>query len=518
VALATAAFHAAHRYLDKGQAAFLYLPVVIGVAVRFGFGPAVLGAFLSFLCWDFFFLPPYHTFIVRYRGDWISLAIFLIAAMTTAQLASQGRLQAQKARAREAEIATLFQASEAVSRELRGAEVLKALTAQLRTLCHTSRCLIYRPGSAAASHLVGDTSTLGGLSAGERAEIERLAAAVAEHGGVVGLGPDRHLWAKAVLQTAQGDKPDDGDVSALGVYVPLHASEGVVGVLHVGPREDGKTYSAVEERLILTLANHAATVIARDALSEAAAEAEALRKADQLKDALLSLVSHELKTPLAAIKASVTALLQPGGVWDAERRTETLHAVDQETDRLTTLVSNLLDLSRLESGSWQPTRDWCDPADLIGTAIDHLRPAAAARVHLTLGPDLPLIRVDHTQISLVLSNLLDNAAKYAGSDCPIDVDVQASYNVHEEGASGVTFVVRDYGPGIAAGEELVIFDRFVRGTQTGDRRPPGTGLGLALSKALVTAHGGNIRAVNAIENGGVAGASFAVTLPVEDVS
>ena len=153
-----------------------------------------------------------------------------------------------------------------------------------------------------------------------------------------------------------------------------------MGVLHVGPRVDGQPFSAMDERLILTLANHAAVVIARDALADQAAQAQALREADALKDSLLSLVSHELRTPLAAIKASASGLLQPDGVWEDAARQEALAAINQEADRLTGLVSNLLDLSRLEAGAWRPHKDWCDLAEVAGTALDRLSDAEAARV------------------------------------------------------------------------------------------------------------------------------------------
>ncbi len=144
VAFATACFWLLRHALDKGQASLLYLPVVLACAVRFGFGPAVLGAFLSFLCWDFFFLPPFYKFTVADPKDWLSLFVFLLAAVVTARLAAQARAQTRLALAREAEIVTLFQAGETISREVRADRLLAALTEQLRTLCHATRCLALR--------------------------------------------------------------------------------------------------------------------------------------------------------------------------------------------------------------------------------------------------------------------------------------------------------------------------------------------------------------------------------------
>ncbi len=300
---------------------------------------------------------------------------------------------------------------------------------------------------------------------------------------MIGFGSSRHLWAKALSETeapllAPGSP-------ALGVYVPLRAADALVGILHVGPRDDGRPYSAWEERLILTLANHAAVVIARDLLAEQAAEAAALREADTLKDALLSLVSHELRTPLAAIKASASGLLQTEAAWSEAQRQEALAAINSEADRLSGVVGNLLDLSRLEAGAWQPRKDWCDLAEVAGTALDRLPAAEAARVEMDAAPDLPLIQADYTQIALVLTNLLENAVKYTPAGSPIHLGIQPAHDGQNEQPSGITVRVRDFGAGIAPGEEERLFERFYRSPRHQGGSIHGTGLGLALCQAIV---------------------------------
>lgn len=489
ISAATAVFWLARLYLDKGQASLLYLPVVIACAVRFGFGPAVLGACLSFLCWDFFFLPPFDTFVVADPKDWISLFVFLLAAVTTAQLASQARLQTQQAQARETEIAALFQASEALSQEVRADSLLSVLAGQLQTLCRASSCYVFR--RSAAGDLLRETAA--------DDQTWAMAKAAYEQRQVIGFGSSRHLWAKA-LGAARSE-----EFSMLGVAVPLLAEKQLVGVLHVGPRHDGRAFSHWDERLILTLSNHAAVVVAREEMAVQAAQAEALREADVLKDALLSLVSHELRTPLATIKASASSLRQPGAVWDDEMRAEALAAINSEADRLSRLVGNLLDLSRIEAGAWRPQKDWCDIGEIIGTALGRLPDVEAVRVQVGLADNLPMLRADDTQLTLVLTNLLENAIKYTPPDTQI-------YLKGIPSQENVLLTVRDFGPGLTPGEEDRLFERFYRGQAHQQSAAHGTGLGLALCQAIIQAHGGRLWATNA-PPGEHPGAVFTVVLP-----
>lgn len=504
-ATATAGFWLCRSYLDKGQASLLYLPVVIACAIRFGFGPAVTGALLSFLCWDFFFLPPFYTFAIANPRDWLSLIIFLITAITTAHLASQARRQAEAARIREGEALTLYQASEAISSEIEATRLLPALAEKVVQICEASRCLILRRSSSGA--LVIAAAAAGPpLSPEDEELIEQMAQTACEHDQSIGFGATRHLWARAA------EKLNASGNSGLGVYVPLRVKAARVGAFHVGPRHDGLLFSEQDQRLILAFANHAAVVIARQSLADEAAQASALREADALKDALLSMVTHELRTPLAAIKAAASGLRQPQAVWPEAARAEALETIDVEADRLTILVSNLLDLSRLEAGAWNPSKDWCDLMEIVGTALDRLLEGEAARVQTYALTDLPLVRADYVQLALVFTNLFQNAAKYASPGSPIHLTLSSVSG--ERNAPGVRVDVRDCGAGIAAGDEEAIFHRFYRSVRHVDSTAHGTGLGLALCRAVVQAHGGRIWARNA-PVGEPAGAVFSFFLPIE---
>jgi two-component system sensor histidine kinase KdpD len=501
IAIATGLMWLARGDIDTGLASLLYLPVVIGVAIQFGFGPAVVGAVFSFALWDFFFLAPRFTFIIENPRDWLSLVVFLVVAVTTARLASGARVQAAKAEAREAEMLTLFQASETISNEVEAADVIAVLSDQVRALCRSSRCTVWKA--------VGSQHRLVVMKAADRSEepipddVRRLAEATAEHRQPIGFDKSSSaLWSKALGEGG----------TQVGVHVPLFAENRLVGVLYVGPTLDAKPFTPTEQRLILTLANHVAVVIARQSLADAAAQTEALREADVLKDALLSMVSHELRSPLAAIKATASGLR--GRIGDVAIRDE-LDAINSQADRLTNLVSNLLDLSRLEAGAWKPKRDWCDLTEILGTALDRLPTQAADRVKVDDPSNLPLVKADYTQIAIVLTNILENAAKYSPADKPILVSIDGS---SEQGGSsragGVLVRIRDYGKGIASGEEDAIFARFFRGGEHVKSAIRGTGLGLALCEAIVRAHGGKIWAANA-PAGEPAGAVFSVWLPME---
>jgi two-component system sensor histidine kinase KdpD len=483
---------------DKGQASLLYLPVVVVCAVRLGFGPAIGAAVFSFVAWNFFFLPPYFTLLVHDYRDWLSLVIFLAAAVTTAKLASDAREQAEQARRRETEIRTLYEASQEASQEVDARRLFPLLAGQVEQLCRSPRCLMFAvadggPGLELLVEPPADSSlTL--------AAITTVAEESVKKGQEFGLGPT-DLWAKAIIESQLIRREDMGMVR--GAYVPMLVLGRRMGVVYVAPRNDGKAFTDLDERIIRTLANHAAVALARRQLSEQAAQADALREADALKDRILSLASHEMRTPLAAIKAAATGLLQADAEYaDADRR-DALGSIAKEVDRLANLVANMLDLSRLEAGSWKPQRDWCDVAEVVGTALDRLDESASARVEVRAADGLPLVRADYTQLALALTNLLTNAVKYGPEDGVIVVDVAKH-------GDRIEIAVRDFGEGIQRGDEARVFERFYRSPRHRASTIHGTGLGLSLVQAIVTAHGGDIIARNAEP-----GAVFTVSLPVD---
>jgi two-component system sensor histidine kinase KdpD len=285
--------------------------------------------------------------------------------------------------------------------------------------------------------------------------------------------------------------------------VRLRVGDRSLGVLRLdGPIGD-TPFRDRPEQLLNAIAGEAALAVHRAELAQAAAHAEALRVADELKSALLNAVSHDLRTPLASIIASAGSLRQTDVQWTEEERLAFAEAIEQEARRLDRLVGNLLDLSRIESGSLRPDKGWYDLAALVGEVLGRLKPVTAQHVvSVNLAEDLPPIPLDYIEIDEVLTNLVENATKYTPPESEIAVSAS-------QADGSVLVEVADRGPGIPAVAMSRIFDPFYR---VEGSRARGTGLGLAVARGLVEAHGGKIW----VENREDGGAKFAFTLPLSD--
>jgi two-component system sensor histidine kinase KdpD len=265
-------------------------------------------------------------------------------------------------------------------------------------------------------------------------------------------------------------------------------------------------FSTEERRLLMTFANQAALAIDRARLIEEATRATALEEADRLKSALLAAVSHDLRTPLASIKASATSLLQEDVEWDRETQREFLQAIDEETDRLTRLVSNLLDLTRIQGGALKPEKEWYEIGEVIHQVADRLAASLGAEhpLHIEIAPDLPPVAFDYVEIAQVVANLIENAAKYSGAGAEITVRA-----LRDEDAVRVS--VQDHGLGIPARDVPHVFETFYRVRREGQAgRIGGTGIGLAICKGFVEAHGGKIGVESVVGEG----STFWFTLPI----
>jgi two-component system sensor histidine kinase KdpD len=240
-------------------------------------------------------------------------------------------------------------------------------------------------------------------------------------------------------------------------------------------------------------------------MAEAASRTAALAQSDELKSALLAAVSHDLRTPLAVIKTATSSLRDPSVPWGDDERAEFIEVIDEETDRLTLMVSNLLDLSRIEGGVLRPDREWYDLPELIDDVADRLRRRAESTGHVIrveIAPDVPLMYLDYVEIAQVLINLGENALRYAPAGTEITIRARPI-------GPAVQLSVQDEGPGIPPAEQARVFDKFYR-VKSGEH-VPGSGIGLAISKGIVETHGGRIW----IESTPGAGSTFHFTLPIE---
>jgi len=284
--------------------------------------------------------------------------------------------------------------------------------------------------------------------------------------------------------------------------VPVSTQGQRVGRIVLVRAPNGPRFTAADDRLLSAVAAQLGLALERVRLRREATEAEILRRTDELKSALLSAVSHDLRTPLATISAAAESLLQEDVAWSPEDRTAFAREIASEAQRLGRLVDNLLDLSRIEGGRLRPQKAWHDLSGLVEEVLDRLKPITARhRVTVEIPDDLPPLLLDYVEIAQVLSNLIENAAKYTPSGTEIAI--------RGSRADGEVVVeVADRGPGLPPEALERVFERFYRldgqGVQSG-----GTGLGLAVAKGLVEAHGGRIRAENRPDGG----ARFVFTLP-----
>jgi len=462
----------ARPYLTLAPIALVHLLAVFSVALLWGMGPAIAASVLGFIALDYLFVPPFFSLTVAAPSEVVSLVIFLAVATVTSRLAAGARGRAREAEAHARESRALLRLSNAAV-EARTTEAALQAIAELTAEVFTLRdCAILLP----------DGLDVLRVQAWAPAAYPRILTRDEE-------GTAAYVWR---------DQTSVPHGAAL--YVPLRIGAQRVGVFRIGPRTDGGPLPAASPHLLRTFAAAAAVAIDRRRLLDAATQAEVLRRSDALKTALLSSVSHDLRTPLTTLKTGITALLQADVAWDRQAQQEVLASANEEVDRLTRLIGNLLDVSRIEAGALRPDRQWYEAGELIADTVR--RAAAGLRDHRVTvevsAGDLP-VYLDYVQIQQVLANLLDNAAKYSPAGSEIHVAGAA-----EDGAFVIR--VRDHGPGIPTAEADRIFSKFYR---LGGRRT-GTGLGLAICKGLVEAHGGRV----AVENPGRGGAVFCVSLPL----
>ena len=486
IALSTAVFLPGRDSFAKGQWALLYLLVILLVASVVGTGPGILTAVLAFFAWNFFFLPPYHALRIHDPQDWLSLVAFLVVGVIVGVQTGRMREREARALAREQETAALNRLSTAV-------------VSQTSTVHMAESCL-----KEVVDVLGADAATLFVLDGGDLESYCQTPAgscpdpAVAERAGqAVRLGeaagaPGDAAQASPATVTAD----DDG-----GLYVPVRSPSGVSGVLTVQSRANGRAYSVSDARLVTSLSNLVGAFLERERLQTAATTAAAEREADHLKSSLLSSVSHELKTPLAALTATVSNLLESDVDWDEQSIRDELRAIVADVARLNNSIGALLELSRLEAHAWEPRRELYELSDIVAAGIDTLPAHLRERVRLDMPEDAPVVEVDFVQLMRVIQNLLENALLYAG-ESPVTIGARG-WN------EGVRLWVEDQGPGVPPNEHEAVFAKFYRGQRTGGHAPSGTGLGLAIAREIVRSHGGTIRVEDVVPHG----ARFTITLP-----
>ena len=477
--LASALSWAVSSVLPLPNISLVFLAAVLLVAVRSSLGPALACAALSFLTYDFLFIPPNFSFSIQREEDVLTLLFFLLMAALTGNLAARQRRQLQALRDTQEETTELLDLSRKLTAATDRQAVINAASHHLEGWSDLQLCLLNRDGQSGWK-----VETGGPL---EFTEAERAAADWAwQHDQPAGAGtgtlPFGRWW-----------------------WWPLSVEDGPLALLGVSAKE-GQALSGQRRRLLTALSQPLAQALARAQLAEDLEAARLHGETEQLRSALLASVSHDLRTPLTSMRGSIDSLLALGEAIPLEDRRELLEGTRDEAERLDRYIQNLLDMTRLGHGALKLARDWVSPADIVGSALNRLRAVLAPlQVSTEVPAQLPLLFVHAALIEQALVNVLENAARFSPAHGRLQLRVGAD-------DSELFFSVSDEGPGIPEEERAKIFDMFYTAAR-GDRGGQGTGLGLAICQGMVGAHGGRISVADGIDGRGTC---ITLHLPVQE--
>lgn len=465
--------------LGVTSVAMTFLTAVLVSAVLYGFWPALFASFISVLAYNFFFLAPLYTFTIADPENVVALFFFGVTAVIASNLTARVRAQAIVARQRARTTEELYQ----FSRKLAGAANLDDLlwaTVHQIALMLKVRVVILLPEDSSVA-------VRAGYPPEDSLDDADLAAAkwCWERNRVAGRGSDTLPGAKRL-------------------FMPMNTGRGAVGVIGIDSDEPGPILTPDQHRLLDALSDQAALAIERVNLVEDVDRARLVAETDRLRAALLTSISHDLRTPLASILGSATSLATQGETLDAATRLDLTRNIQDESERLNRFIGNLLDMTRLETGPLRLNTGAVELSDAIGSALRRASKILAQhRTRVVLQPDLPMLDVDEVLFEQVLFNLLDNASKYAPSGSLVTIKAW-------QDAGRIVLQVMDEGPGIPQADLERVFDKFYR-VGGPDRRRAGTGLGLAICRGFVEAMHGTIWAGNRLDR---SGAVFTVSLPV----
>jgi two-component system sensor histidine kinase KdpD len=489
VAAATVVSEIISPRVDRTNLVMVYLLATVVTAWRFGRGPSILTAVLGVMLFDFLFVPPYYSFAVSDTQYLMTFVVMLATGLIISGLTAFGRRQAAVARHRERRTSELY----ALSREFAGSRDLAELGGVLvRHVTATMDCeaVVLLPDAEGHIQDPGNFTSRGVVR--PHGSVNRLPVP----GNELGIAQYAfHHGEKAGLNTGTLAGADS-------IYLPLNALRRCVGVLAVRPHDLRQLQVPEQMHLLETFTTQAAVAMERVQLAEAAQAAGVEIESERMRNAVLSSISHDFRTPLATIIGSASTLIEKSaGTIDETRRQALLRGVLDEAQRMNRLMANLLDLTRWSSGRIALKLEWVSIGELVGAVLARLDPALAGRdVAVDVADSLPLIRCDEVLIAQVLTNLVENAIHHTPAGTAIAIDAEAS-----DGELRV--LVRDHGPGLPAGEETRVFDKFHR--VHAEEAQSGFGLGLSICKYIVEAHGGRIAASNA-----AGGAEFRFALPL----
>jgi len=442
--------------------ALTFLIVVLSVASRWGLTNAIVTAIVATLAFNYYFLPPLHTLVISDPQNWVALLAFLASAIIASRLSERARREAMNATRRRKEVERLYALSQQLLATENVLELLNSIPAYVRDAFGLQAAAMYLP---------------------KRNEVYRT-------------GVDHPELSDEQLEAVSGRGEPVMDEEKQLCFVPLR-----IGVRPVGSL--GLEGAVLARETLEAVGSLVAISIERAGAVETMTRTEAARESEKLRSALLDSVTHEFRTPLTSIKASVTTLLSSAQI-DAEGRKDLLTVIDEETDRLNRLVGEAAEMAQLDAQQVELRRDIYPVRGVIEAALEKSHQVLAGReVIVQIPDDLPRVRIDLERIAEVLVQLLENAAKYSPPDTPITI-------TGERAGKMVSLSVADRGPGIDDMEQSLIFEKFYRGRDQ-RYRVQGTGMGLAIARAIVEAHGGTIGVTSQLGSGSV----FSFTVPGE---
>ncbi|MBM4273766.1 MAG: sensor histidine kinase KdpD [Deltaproteobacteria bacterium] len=465
-------------YFHLTNLVMIYFLGVVAAASLLGRGPSILASCLSVAAFDFFFVPPYLTFVVENTDYAVTLMVMLLVGAMISTLTARVHRQAESARHQERQTAALYEMSRSLTAALSLEDLLQVVVKQIARIFECRVSIMLPDDRGVLVLRQGDE-----LSPDD--EREALAAQwVFQRGGVAGAASELLAEIK-------------------GLYLPLRTSEKNIGVMRLETGEPQRILDPESLRFLEALGGQAALAIERENLLRQAQTAQVQRDSERMRNILLSSVSHDLRTPLTVIAGSASTLVEGEENLDDRTKRELVQSIYDEARRLDRLVHNLLDMSRLQAGEAVLNREWHLLEEVLGTALVQLD--LLLKDHpliIKLPPDLPLIKVDGLLLERVLVNLLENSIKYSPPGSLIEV----TSRVQDQ---ELLVEIADRGPGLPPGEEARIFEKFHR---VAPGRVRGTGLGLTICRNIIESHGGRIWAANRPEGGAV----FRFTLPLGD--
>jgi two-component system sensor histidine kinase KdpD len=457
----------------------IFLTAVVGTAVRYGLWPSLFASVMASLSYNFFFLPPVYTFTITDPTNVAAFLLFALLSVLVSTLAARGRTRAVAAHDRVRSVESLY----GFSRKLSGAvtldDVLWATAHQIASVLKV-RVVLLLPDN-------GSIAVKAGYPPEDALDEPDLAAA-------------KWAWEK----NRPAGRDSDALPGAKWLFQPMRTGRGPIGIVGICRDEPGALLRVEQRRLMDALMDQSALAIERVHLVEDVDRAKRIAETDRLRSALLTSISHDLKTPLAAVLGSAGALRDLASSLDDDAKADLLTTIIDEAERLNRFIANLLDMTKLESGAIIPNVSPHDVGEIVATALTRAsRILTNHRVEMDLASDLPMAMVDAVLFEQALFNLLDNAAKYAPPGSTIRLESTRD-------ATRFFLRVLDEGPGIPAVDVERIFDKFYR-VQKGDQVRAGTGLGLAISRGFIEALQGTLTVANRSDR---SGAEFTITLPI----